>query len=278
MRLILVFLMFVAPVFGQSPTCSCTGTSNDPPLEGGDSKPLLWHSLKRLYMEGSNNSAAWYCFERRVDNKSDRDVTDVSWKVAGFEKDEIQKRDSTCDATALEGEKQPHPKGPLNYNVGDKPYNTSVYAPQDGFGGAAAQVLKPESTPALTSEIEILDPIRKTKAKIIFHASVKPSNEGNRFDYEVISSANAKVLVYWYVPLTESFRLDMDKSHPLTAAQGETVTRSARSSDPIGWTAATVQIFDFDRRWLATGRASVYCSLKGKAEPLLEPGARKAGP
>jgi len=166
----------------------------------------------------------------------------------------------------------------LNYNVGDKPYNTSVYAPQDGFGGAAAQVLKPESTPALTSEIEILDPIRKTKAKIIFHASVKPSNEGNRFDYEVISSANAKVLVYWYVPLTESFRLDMDKSHPLTAAQGETVTRSARSSDPIGWTAATVQIFDFDRRWLATGRASVYCSLKGKAEPLLEPGARKAGP
>jgi hypothetical protein len=55
---------------------------------------------------------------------------------------------------------------------------------------------EPESTPALTSEIEISDPIQKTKVKVVFHASVKPSNEGNRFDYQVISSANAKILVH----------------------------------------------------------------------------------
>jgi len=89
---------------------------------------------------------------------------------------------------------------------------------------------------------------------------VTPSGEGNRFDYEVTSSATDKVLVYWYVPLTDDFKLDMDRSHPLTAARGEPVRRSARSSDPVGWTAAAVQIFDFDRRWLATGRASVYCT------------------
>jgi hypothetical protein len=69
--------------------------------------------------------------------------------------------------------------------------------------------------------------------------------------------------------------LEMNRSHPVTAATGEPVRRSARSSDPVGWTAAAVQIFDFDHRWLATGRASVYWSLKGKAEPLLEPAPGK---
>src|SRR5690242_6880811 len=98
MRIILMFLLLVAQAFAQSPPkCECTGSSSDPPLEGGDGKPLNWHSLKRLYMPENNNAAAWYCFERGVENKSDRDVTDVYWKVAGFEKNEIAKQDSSCD-------------------------------------------------------------------------------------------------------------------------------------------------------------------------------------
>src|SRR5262249_5813682 len=108
---IFIFLLLVAQAFAQSPPkCECTGSSSDPPLEGGDGKPLNWHSLKRLYMPENNNAAAWYCFERQVDNKSDRDVTDVYWKVgAGFEKDEIPKQDHRCDAAPFEGEKKPHP-------------------------------------------------------------------------------------------------------------------------------------------------------------------------
>lgn len=280
MRLILFFLVSVAQLCAQTAgTCSCTGVSSNTPLEGGDGKPLHWRSLKRLVTPENNDSTAWYCFERRVDNNSDRDVTDVFWKVAGFEKDEIPEQDSRCDAATLQGEKKPHPQGPLYYNVGDQPYKTSAYAPEDGFEDATAKVMKPVGTPELTSEIEISDPVKKTKAKITFRSSVTPSPEGNRFDYEVTSSASVKVLVFWYVPLTDDFRsLEMNRTHPLTAAPKETQRRSARSSDPVGWTAASVQIFDFDRRWIATGRASVYCSQRGQTEPLIEsaPGKRAA--
>src|SRR5206468_1908706 len=126
-------------------------------------------------------------------------------------------------------------------------------------------------------EISISDPLKKTAAKIVFRASVTEAAGGkHRFDYSVTSSANDKVLVYWYVPLTEDFSsLEMTRDHPLTAAPNDTVHKSAVSGDPVGWSAATVQVFDFDRRWLATGTASVYSSLKGQAEKPLEPASGK---
>jgi hypothetical protein len=54
---------------------------------GGTGVPLVWQSLQRLLDSGSDNQHIWRCYERRITNKSDRDVTDVFWKVAGFERD-----------------------------------------------------------------------------------------------------------------------------------------------------------------------------------------------
>jgi len=280
MRLIALFLIFAGSVYGQSaPSCSCTNTSSDPTLEGGNGDPLRWHSVKHLYMPAEPNSPAWFCFERRVENKSDATVTDILWSVAGFERDEIPKQDSRCDATPLEGEELPHPKGPLNYGAGTKFYPTSVYAPKGGFQQAAGTVSKPTSTPELNSLIEITDPATGKPARIAFRSSVVPSGEDNRFRYEVTSSAAEKLLVFWYVPLTPEFKsLEMSGKIPLTAAPGVPVQRAARSSDPVGWTAASVRIADVNGRWLGTGIASVYCSLKGEVEPLPDAASRTRKP
>ena len=270
MRLI-IFLLFFGSVAGQAfGQCTCTGQSPDPPLQGGDGNPLVWHSLKRLYMPETNNSPAWYCFERSVDNKSDRNVTDVFWKVAGFEKDVIPKQEPRCDVTPLEGEDKSHPQGPLYYNVGAQHYDTSVYSPLAGFPGAG-KISAPKSTPLLGSVIEIADRGSGKTRKILFRASVKPSKDENEFEYEVTGSGTDKLLVYWYVPLTDDFKsMRMNRNSPVTAVPGETARYSARSKDAIGWTPAAVQIFDYDGHWLATGIASVYCSTKGKPEDIRE--------
>lgn len=213
---------------------------------------------------------------RRVDNKSDRDVTDIFWKVAGFERDVVPKQDSICDATPLEGEEKPHPEGPLYYSTGPRFYDTTVYAPKGGFKGAG-KISAAKSTPELDSVIGVANRYSGGKTDIGFRASVKPSGDKSEFEYEVTSSGPEKLLVYWYIPLTDDFKpLNISRSAPITPMPGQAVRRSVRSSDPVGWTAATVQIFDYDHRWLATGIASVYCSMKGKAETLLEqPGPKE---
>jgi hypothetical protein len=80
------------------------------------------------------------------------------------------------------------------------------------------------------------------------------------------SSGNVKVLVYWYVPSSPDFEsLEISRGAPATVVAGTNAQYSVRSKDPIGWTAAAVQIFDYHEKWLATGIATVYCSLQGKA-------------
>lgn len=263
-------LLFFGQAFAQD--CSCTGQSQDPIENGGDGAPLLWQSMERLYRSGS---ASWYCYERRVINRSDRDVTDVFWKVAGFEKSLIPKHDDRCDANPFaEGYQQPHPKGRLYFSVGGEFYPTAVYAPQHGFEDsktASARILPAKDTPDLISVIEVSDRRSGAKGSIRFASSVRTSVKGTDFEYKLSSSGSEPVIVYWYIPLTEEFRnLKMSRNEPTALEPGAPVRRLTHSSDPVGWTAAAVQIFDRDRRWLATGIASAYCSLNGKAEPLLE--------
>jgi len=172
------------------------------------------------------------------------------------------------------GEQKPDPRGPLYYSVGARHFSTEIYAPEAGFGTAKASVSG--KSPELESSIEVTDPLTKKPVRVSFRASVAASETGHQFKYEITSFASDKLLVYWYVPMTADFKtLEMGRI-PVTAAPHEAITRSARSGDAVGWTTAQVQIFDFDKRWLATGVASAYCSLKGKAEPLLETAPRKA--
>jgi hypothetical protein len=243
--------------------------------------PLLWQSVERVLQRSSPTSDAWYCYERQVSNKTDRDVTDIFWKVAGFEKDLILKQRTLCDTVTLPGNlKQPHPEGPLYYSIGTRSYPTVVYSPQNGYSLAyspqsgkpnlSAKIVAPRGTPDLSSVIEVSDRAAATTTQIRLASSVHAKDRGNQFDYELTSSGPNKFVVYWFVPLTNEFNsLEMNRKSPAFLVPGATMHRSALSSDPIGWTQATVQIFDNNNRWLATGIASVYCSINGKPEPPL---------
>lgn len=274
MRVFVVgFLVFVSSLFAD---CPCPGQSNGPIFNGGDGQPLLWQSLQRLMQPGSSRNEPLHCYERQVANKSDRDVTDVFWRVAGFERLLIPGRSAICDTSPLFGQlKQPDPQGPLYYNVSAKPYATTAYSPIGGFPNVAATIFpKPEGTPDLTSTIQVAvrAPIgRPTFSTLSFRSSVRTTGGKNQFGYEVMTSGSDKLLVFWNVPLTADFKtLEMNRNTPISVVPGSKVQRTAQSSDQIGWTPAAVQIFDYDNQWLATGIAAVYCSVNGKPEPLRE--------
>lgn len=269
MRLaILSALLFVGQVFAAD--CSCTGKS-DEEVHGGNRDPLRWQSIVRLMDSGSAFNPPWNCFEHRVFNDSENEVTDIFWKVAKFEEDSIPKKDNRCQVYIGEGSIQkPLAEGLLYYSVGKRSYDTRVYAAQHRGEGAKAEILIPRSTPELSSVIEVSNRWTGVKSSIRFQSSVRHSNNLNEFEYGVTTSGSEKLLVYWYVPLTKGFEpMRMDKSSTITAIPGETVRRTARSSDSAGWVLAPVQVFDYGLRWLATGVASAYCSIKGGAQPLL---------
>jgi hypothetical protein len=274
MRVIAVLLVITGHALGQLTDQGCTGQTNDVVHEGGDAAILHWSSLKRVKVPASLGNPAVYVFERQVENNSNRAITDIHWPIANFEKDEIPMHEPRCDWSTGLGEQKPDPKGPVYYSVGARSFPTQVYVPEGGFGTTKASVAG--GAPELASSIEITDPLSKKPVRVSFRASVAASGTGHQFKYEITSFASDKILVYWYVPMTDDFKaLEMGRI-PVRAAPGEIVTRAAHSGDAVAWTTAQVQIFDFDKRWLATGVASAYCSLKGKAEPLLETAPRKA--
>lgn len=267
-RIVIVLLLAGWASAQSQGLTGCTGQASGQVFQGGAST-LQWSSLKRQERPATADNPAMYVFERRVDNRSDRAVTDILWKVAGFEKKEIPAHQPECDFITGLGDQFPHPKGDLYYGVGASSFPTQVYAPEGGFGQGREG--KSNEGDVLDSSIEITDPLSKKPVRVWFRASVAPTGKGHRYDYTVTSSATDKIQIYWYIPLTEDFRtLEMNRQSPLRAAPNEPIHRQANSSDPVAWAAAVVQIFDFDHRWIATGRASVYCSLKGVAEPLLD--------
>lgn len=117
MRLaILSALLFVGQVFAAD--CSCTGKS-DEEVHGGNRDPLRWQSIVRLMDSGSAFNPPWNCFEHRVFNDSENEVTDIFWKVAKFEEDSIPKKDNRCQVYIGEGSIQkPLAEGLLYYSVG----------------------------------------------------------------------------------------------------------------------------------------------------------------
>jgi hypothetical protein len=251
--------------------CSCTG-KGDAEQHGGNSVPLRWQSIERLLDPGSSYNPPWYCFEHRVFNDSASEVTDIFWKIARFERDSIPKHEDRCAVYMSQGDLQkPLPSGRMYYSVGVRYYDTTVYAPQgSGESSKSARITMPKGTPELISVIEVSNRRSGLTSSIRFASSVRTESKVGTFEYGLSTSGTEKLLVYWYVPLTADFKaLAMNSTSTITAIPGETVRRTVRSPDAVGWMPATVQIFDYDRHWLATGVASAYCSLQGKEQPFL---------
>lgn len=250
-------------VVGAAGQCVCTGQSVAKRYEGGDNNPLHWYSLERRITAGTATSSAVYCYERSVANRSDRDVTDVFWKVAGFDRPLIPKATPICDATTLLGNlKVPHPSGALNYSVGPQSYSTTVYAPSGGWSTPMTEV-KTSEWPMLESTMRIF--IKDSgMVTLNLRSSVTDDSAGHTFRYEISNMGAMRVGVFWNVPLTQEFgSLEFNPNSPTPVDAESKVVRQARSKDPVGWTATNVEVYSIDKVWLGSSVASAYSSVKG---------------
>jgi hypothetical protein len=262
--------LVIAPPVQTQARCSCTGQSADR-HEGGNGAPLRWSSLMRQV--GSNpRTGPEYCYERSVDNQSDRDVTNVYWEVAGIERPYLEKHQPICDATSMTGVfKSPDPAGPLNFNTGTQSYSTTVYSPSSGWAGQTAAPNAP-NVPPLTSTMQI--PIKGAGiATVTLTSSLRTEGNTHIFTYE-LSNAGPAIRVFWNVPVTDDFRsLEFLPNSPITVPPAGRVTREAKSLDPVGVAVADVHVYAADLTWLGSGVASAYASTKGARQtPRPRPG------
>jgi hypothetical protein len=258
-----LFAIMSVTLFAQGP---CPDAHK--PYSGGNGDPLCWSSHYTLVRAESEDSPALYNFDFEVSNRSDGTVTDVYWNVANFRISTIPKGHVSSNEFPGYGQKLPHPSGPLNYGVGKSSYPTTVYGPENG----SSQGTKEGSgkLPSLTSSIEI--PLEKGDSiRIALRSEALPSGKGHQFTYDLKSSSAENLYVNWQIPLTSEFRsLEMSRNAPIALSADSQVHRAAYSSDTVTWKEAPVQVFDSNHHWLATGIATVYCSVKGEPEPLLD--------
>jgi hypothetical protein len=265
-------LYTVATALAIDAQCACTGNSPAQKYEGGDGTPLRWYSLQRLIRPGTSHSDPVHCYERQVTNDSSRDVTDVYWRVAGFERPLIEAGAPVCDATSMLGHlEQPHVKGPLNHGVGTRAYGTTVYAPAGGWGRQMALVNGREPPP-LEATIQI--PIRgKETTTLEFRSTVVSDGSGYVYRYEMANKGQNEVRVFWNVPITSEFAsLEFIPGSPIVMAAKSSVARQARSADKLAWAVAEVHVYSADLTWLGTGSAAAYASSLGKPQVALPRG------
>jgi hypothetical protein len=265
---------FGVPAHTQT-QCACTGQSSDR-HEGGDASPLRWMSLARL-VRSTPTSGPEYCYERRVDNQSDRDVTDIYWPVAGVERPWVGAHQPICDATSMPGAyRQPHPTGPLHYNTGPQSYPTTVYAPPFGWPTQMTQLKEGQGAPALASTLQI--PIKGVGiATLSFTSSVRTVGNMRVFQYEITNNG-PEVRVFWNVPLTQDFRpLEFLPNAPATMVPGGQIMRQVQSSDPLAVAVADVHVYTRELGWLGSGIATAYVSARGVRQiPLPRPARGQA--
>jgi hypothetical protein len=245
------------------PLCECTGNAPAPDKrEGGDGQPLRWSSIVRQI--ASSQSGPLYCYERRVENRSGREVTDVYWPIAAYRKSSIDKTSALCDPISMLGVvNQPDPTGPLTYNTGPNPYATTVRAPGAGWGKTTAGQ-RTGLGPALTSAVQI--PVSGVGvATVRFTSTVRREGAFTIFRFEM-TSQGPDVRVFWNVPVTDGFaQLEFTPNAPPTLAAGRALVREVRSIDQVAIAVADVHAYTNDMRWLGSGAASAYVSAEGKS-------------
>jgi hypothetical protein len=159
---VLIAMLLIMPlvIFAQ---CECTEQSREHIYRGGDDLHLSWYSLQRQEHDGdpTGDPPPIFCYERKVQNRTDQEVTDIYWPIAGYQKKILpaQSLKCCCDSTSVPGPiKQPLPQGPLYYGPGNSHYSTTVYQPRDGWQTRTANFRPMELVaeyPALTSGMQL---------------------------------------------------------------------------------------------------------------------------
>lgn len=276
-----VLLLIALPVSAE---CSkCTGKSRDHIYQGGGQSPLSWYSLQRLEHPGNQSgSPPIYCYEQKVQNHSDREVADIYWPVAGYQRDLLppQSADCCCQPTSIPGHlKYPHPMGLLYYGPGSaSSYPTTTYAPKEGWPVFTKMSAGPQY-PSLTAALQFA--VRTREGKLVVSnvgllstVFQSPVEEKYVYLYEFQNDGPEPLFIFWNIPQTDEFRkqFPMDIKKPLPLPPDDRVFRIVISEQIPAWAHTTVLVFNIERKVIARGTAAGFVFEKGEIikNPLLE--------
>lgn len=257
----------------NSAPCQSPGGTTGRPYAGGDKTPLTWSSSQRVKQPTSpGGSPPEYIYERGVKNCSREEVRDVYWPVAGYSKKSVPAGIELLDQTVVPGLIQmPSPTGPLHYGPGTDHYETTAYAPKDGWPSfKLADNRQLSHPPVLISQIQVAVPIGDgfSVCKLHLKSSIIPNPEKNSvtFQYDFSNEGRESLFVFWDIPRTKEFEKQFATSmaEPLRVSPTEPVSRSVISAAVPICATSTVFIFDKNHDLLARGIVGGWSIRDGK--------------
>jgi len=274
--MIVATLIFLAPSAAlesqNKPTCDCTKRSAELVLEGGDSAPLKFYSLRNMLQPPNGNEPAWFCYERSVTNHSGADVPDVTWKVAAYEKDKIKPGRPVCDHSTVPGTST-NENGVVEYGPGNRRYSSAAsYKPTAGWPAVAGQsstLAAPSKPLPLEAAIQLWTPAGQF-TEVILRSTLQVDGKASIFTYEVNTKSEEPLHVYWDIPQWPDLATQFQTPEkPFVVSQssfakGQVISQVSTAIP--GWRLATVVIADrSDEVILARGVAAAYGSMKGQS-------------
>jgi hypothetical protein len=267
--------LFSAVALGQfHASGQCTEQTNDPVHHGGDDTLLLWSSLQRSEGIALPNQLPTYSYERKVENRSKEDVTDVSWPVAGYWRKVVPAGKSLCDLVPLVGYLQvPSPRGELHYGPSASSYHTTAYAPKDGWLSS-----KPSATgmQTLTAELQVAsrtaEGYQVCAVRLKSEVAKSPAGEGMEFRYQFSNIGPTPLRVFWSIPWSSAFRKQFknSKEEPLALTPERTVTRVVTLNQKPALYRSTVFISDQAGELLGRSVVGVWAGENAERSPRLE--------
>jgi hypothetical protein len=112
--------------------CICDGQLTAR-FHDGDGDPLSWTYAEYLVLPGNGQHPARICYLREVENRTDNEVRDIHWPIAGYFRRFLQKGvKRSCPE--VDGDPKPEPTmGGLFFGPSSQSYDTTVIEPKEGW-------------------------------------------------------------------------------------------------------------------------------------------------
>ena len=247
------------------PLCAiaqCTGLSKEPIFSGGDQNPITWSSLRNVLGQVVS-------YERKTENHSNQDVTDVYWPVAGYQKDVLPANTALCDQTTIPGEPDDKP-GILNVGPGSTPfYQTTAYCPKAGWANSRLTNPGQAEPPALTSELQfaVRNHGKIEICTLHLKAAIEPASDGNtvRYVYYFENDGPAPLSVFWDIPRTKEYeeKFGMNAESPLHLYPNKLASITITAHEAPAGTPSTIYVFDGDHKVVGRSVVGVWGFAEG---------------
>jgi hypothetical protein len=240
--------------------CQCDGNPIGRPFSGGMGDPLKWVYTPHLVRPSPQELI---CYYKEVNNKSNADVRDVNWEVAGYYRKIIPAGIARTACPQVAGDTKPAPtNGPLYY--GSSRYDTTVLQPKDGWETASASGPDGSNTgsgPILTAlTFDVEDGAGKLAAgRLTFVSSVKTDGDKNFLTYSVTNDSLVELSVLVNLTATSSILAKVpmiQRSFMLSPKEHRTFDAVAEGKSSIE--PAAIVVYDMKKQISAIDTAGFY--------------------